>query len=101
MVTQHCTIGVDIGGTNIRAARISPSGAILQKRIVAGSRDRETAIGLITDLIREMDDPDTIAIGVGVPGRVDATRARCCPAAISTCPAATSNRDSNRPSASR
>jgi glucokinase len=74
MVTQHCTIGVDIGGTNIRAARISPSGAILQKKIVAGSRDRETAIGLISDLIHEMDDPDVIAIGVGVPGRVDATR---------------------------
>lgn len=74
MDMQHSTIGVDIGGTNMRAARISSSGAILTKKIVAGSRDRETAIGLISDLIREMDGPDIIAIGVGVPGRVDATR---------------------------
>lgn len=74
MVGQHCTIGVDIGGTNIRAARISPSGDILRKKIVAGSRDRETAIGLIADLIRDMDGPDVVAIGVGVPGRVDAAR---------------------------
>lgn len=71
---RDCTIGVDIGGTNIRAARISSSGAILRKKIVAGSRDRETAIGLITDLIGEMDGPDIIGIGVGVPGRVDAAR---------------------------
>ena len=74
MVMQDCTIGVDIGGTNIRAARISPSGAILNKKIVAGSRDRETAVALISDLIREMDGPDVIAIGVGVPGRVDAAK---------------------------
>ena len=72
MDMQDCTIGVDIGGTNIRAARISPSGEILRKKIVAGSRDRPTAIKLITDLISDMDAPDVIAIGIGVPGRVDA-----------------------------
>lgn len=69
---QDCTIGVDIGGTNIRAARISPSGEILRKKIVAGSRDRPSAIKIITDLISDMDAPDVIAIGIGVPGRVDA-----------------------------
>lgn len=69
---QDCTIGVDIGGTNIRVARISPSGEILRKKIIAGSRDRQTAIGLITDLIADMDGPDVTAIGIGVPGRVDA-----------------------------
>lgn len=72
METQRCTIGVDVGGTNIRAARISPAGEILRKKIVAGSRDRETAIGLIIGLIRELDGPETAAIGIGVPGRTDA-----------------------------
>jgi glucokinase len=71
MEKQHA-IGVDIGGTNIRAARISTEGEILSKKIVAGSRDRDTAIGLITDLIREMDGPDIAAIGFGVPGRTNA-----------------------------
>jgi glucokinase len=67
------TIGVDIGGTNIRAARISASGEIQAKKIVAGSRDPATAIDLIIGLIREMDVHGTAAaIGIGVPGRVDA-----------------------------
>ncbi|MBB4403796.1 MULTISPECIES: ROK family protein [Rhizobium/Agrobacterium group] len=68
---QDCTIGVDIGGTNIRAARISPQGEILRKKIVPGSRDPSTAIKLIFGLISEMDAPDVLAIGIGVPGRVD------------------------------
>ena len=72
MIMPDCTIGVDIGGTNIRAARISSSGAILRKKIVAGSRDCHTAIGLIADLIREMGGSEATAIGIGVPGRVDA-----------------------------
>ncbi len=72
METQHCAIGLDIGGTNIRAARISAAGEILSKKIVPGSRDRETAIGIISGLIREIDGPEVAAIGIGVPGRVDA-----------------------------
>lgn len=68
----HCAIGVDIGGTNIRAARISATGHMLSRKIVNGSRDREVAVGLIIGLIREMDGPDVVGIGVGVPGRVDA-----------------------------
>jgi glucokinase len=72
METQHYAIGVDIGGTNIRAARISTTGQIFNKKIIAGSRDRETAIDLIKNLIREMDGDDVVAIGIGVPGRVDA-----------------------------
>jgi glucokinase len=71
MQKQH-TIGVDIGGTNIRAAQISASGEILCKKIVNGSRDREMAIGMIIGLIREMDGPGIGAIGIGVPGRTNA-----------------------------
>jgi glucokinase len=72
METEQCTIGVDVGGTNIRAARISAAGDILEKKIVAGSRDREVAIGLISGLIRELDGPEIAAIGIGVPGRTNA-----------------------------
>src|SRR4051812_32458970 len=71
METQQQAIGVDIGGTNIRAARISATGEILSKKIVAGSRDRDMAIGMIVGLIREMDGPDIAAIGIGVPGRTN------------------------------
>jgi glucokinase len=72
METQQQTIGVDIGGTNIRAARISAAGEILCKKVAGGSRDREMAIGMIIGLIREMDGPDIAAIGIGVPGRTNA-----------------------------
>ncbi|MBO9100639.1 MULTISPECIES: ROK family protein [unclassified Rhizobium] len=72
MKTQQCAIGVDIGGTNIRAALISATGEILSKKVVPGSRDRETAIDIISGLIREIDGPQVVAIGIGVPGRVDA-----------------------------
>ena len=72
-MTKHpSAIGIDIGGTNIRAARISAAGEILSKTIVAGSRDRQTAIGIITDLIGQADSADVVAIGIGIPGRVDA-----------------------------
>jgi glucokinase len=72
MKAETVAIGVDIGGTNMRAARISRRGEILDKKIIAGSRDPGTAIELITGLIRGMDGPDVAAIGIGVPGRVDA-----------------------------
>lgn len=72
MENPSVAIGLDIGGTNMRVARISSSGEILAKKVVAGSRDPETAIALVTQLIAEMDGPEVVAIGVGVPGRVDA-----------------------------
>ncbi len=71
MSLEDFAIGVDVGGTNMRAARISPSGEILRKRSISGSRDPATALGLIRDLIRDMDGDGARAIGVGIPGRVD------------------------------
>lgn len=71
MTSGTFAIGIDVGGTNMRAARISPTGEILQKRAISGSRDPQTALGLIRDLVRGMDGPGACAIGVGIPGRVD------------------------------
>lgn len=71
MTSETFAIGVDIGGTNLRAARIAASGEILQKRITPGSRDPARALALIEELIREMDGKGAVAIGVGVPGRVN------------------------------
>lgn len=73
MLTEHFSIGIDVGGTNIRAARIADTGEILQKKSVAGSRDPHQALELIEALVREMDGPGHAAraIGVGTPGRVD------------------------------
>ncbi|WP_337270574.1 ROK family protein [Oryzifoliimicrobium ureilyticus] len=71
MSAGFCGIGVDIGGTNIRAAKISHDGAIVQKHAVAGSRSPDEALRIIKNLITALGADDVAAIGIGVPGRVD------------------------------
>ena len=71
MFSQPFAIGVDVGGTHVRAARISQSGEILSRRVVPGSRNSAKGLELIKDSIREMDGPGARAIGIGVPGRVN------------------------------
>lgn len=65
-------IGLDIGGTRMRVARIDADGRILDKKIIPGTRDPEKAMALFEELIAGFDTPDVAAIGIGVPGRVDA-----------------------------
>ena len=67
-------IGVDIGGTNLRAARAGADGAILERRRTASARDPEAVMDRLIALIEALDAPDVAAIGIGVPGRVDAAR---------------------------
>lgn len=67
-------IGIDIGGTNLRAARISGTGEILERLAEKSAPDAELVLGRIADMVRLLDTPDVAAIGVGVPGRVDARR---------------------------
>jgi glucokinase len=64
-------IGVDIGGTNVRVARISPNGAILDRRSERTSRDPVALLERLSSLIEAMIDSDVSAVGIGVPGRVD------------------------------
>lgn len=68
------SIGIDIGGTNLRAARISETGEILKRVAEKSAPDPELVLGRIADMVRLLDTPDVKAIGVGVPGRVDARR---------------------------
>lgn len=64
-------IGVDVGGTRIRVARISQAGKLLKRVIEPVRQDRE---GFTDQLLRLVDslrtDGDT-AVGIGIPGRVD------------------------------
>ena len=71
MSSERFTIGVDIGGTNLRGARISQSGEILEKKVLSGSRDSFEAVEFIKQLIRELHSEGAVAIGIGVPGRVN------------------------------
>jgi glucokinase len=66
-------IGIDIGGTNLRAARVSETGAILDYVTERISRDSiAVVVARIVDLVRRLDRADVAAVGIGIPGRVDA-----------------------------
>lgn len=65
------TIGIDIGGTKLRAARVTASGVIEAARSERVDRDPERLMERLLDFIRELDAPGVDGIGIGVPGRVD------------------------------
>jgi glucokinase len=65
------TIGIDIGGTHIRAARVSAEGRILDQRKAKTTRQADVVLNDVIKMITALRDSETIAIGVGVPSRVD------------------------------
>lgn len=64
-------VGIDIGGTNLRAARVTATGRVVARSRAASDPDPETVLERLFALVAEVDDPSVVAIGVGVPGRVD------------------------------
>ena len=64
-------IGVDVGGTRIRVARISRDGEILERVIEPVHQDRQGFADQILRLIGGMRGDDTVGVGVGIPGRVE------------------------------
>src|SRR5262249_3237419 len=71
------SIGVDLGGTNLRAAAISSDGEILDK--ISGrtelSEGRDTVIadivGAIVTLRDRRSDSRLVGVGIGVPGFIE------------------------------
>ncbi len=64
-------IGIDIGGTGIKAARVSADGAILAQASEATARTPPEVLAQIDKLIAALDDLAVATIGIGVPSRVD------------------------------
>lgn len=77
-----CVIGVDIGGTNLRLALASLSGAILGRwsRSTVGIREPQTIVHLIREgvdallLEKSCSRSDLMAIAAGAPGITDSER---------------------------
>jgi glucokinase len=69
-------IGIDIGGTHTRAARISSAGKILKHQSCSTARSAEDMLAILEHFIETLREPSTPAIGIGVPGRVDARSQR-------------------------
>jgi len=69
-------IGIDLGGTNIKAALVHHKKGIMEKETIPTHADLgpKHVLGRIADLIRELEDlsKDTIiGIGMGIPGMVN------------------------------
>ncbi len=66
------TIGVDMGGTNIRAARIGDQGIEAMRSIPCPSKaSKEEVIDSLVNLIDPLMSPDVVAIGAGIPSVID------------------------------
>jgi glucokinase len=74
---SHSAIGVDLGGTFIKAARVSPESGILHQ--LSGETGAELGPRVVLDRIAEMvsflldnvEGPAVSGIGIGTPGSVD------------------------------
>ena len=64
------TIGIDIGGTNIRAAHVDAEGR-LSRHLKVRTDSHPSTPELVVDLCRELLDDDVQGIGIGIPGRLD------------------------------
>lgn len=68
-------IGLDIGGTHLRAARVR--GPEIEARATAGSaRDPHDVLARCLALVDEVRTAEVTAIGIGIPGQVDAEARR-------------------------
>lgn len=68
---MRSAIGIDIGGTHLRAARVDAEGRVLATARDRSDRDPELVLRRVEALIARLDDAAVAAIGIGVPGRVD------------------------------
>lgn len=68
-------IGVDLGGTQLRAALVDAAGSVFATRRVRTDRDGgpQSVIAQIDRLIGEVSHGSLKAIGIGIPGSIDAT----------------------------
>lgn len=68
---ERTAIGIDIGGTHLRAARVAADGTILARAKAASAADPKAVLKRVEALIAEVRDDMVAGIGIGVPGRVD------------------------------
>jgi glucokinase len=67
-------LGVDVGGTRIRVARIARSGALLERLVEPVTPERRAFLDQLVALLTRMRMASDRAVGIGLPGRVDAAR---------------------------
>ena len=64
-------IGIDVGGTNIKAARVSALGVVLAQASQPTAKSSAAVMAQIDNLIAACDHKNVAGIGIGIPSRVD------------------------------
>ncbi len=67
------SVGLDVGGTRIRAARVSADGQSQDRVIEPVSSDRDGFTAQVLRLIATVREESSRAVGIGIPGRVSGT----------------------------
>jgi glucokinase len=77
MADEANYIGIDLGGTHVRAACVDAAGRIRAvDRQQTSKAGPDAVIRQIVDLVSRLREPDSRGIGIGVPGAIDATTGR-------------------------
>ena len=63
-------VGIDIGGTRVKGALVSPAARVLDSRSVATPTDADELTCAVTDLVAHLRDERTEAVGIASPGVV-------------------------------
>ncbi|MBS1721516.1 MAG: ROK family protein [Armatimonadetes bacterium] len=76
-MAESCVIGVDLGGTNVRAAAYAADGRVVGKRAEAESRAQSGTAAIVDAVVStvqavqaSLDNP-AAAVGIAVPGHID------------------------------
>ena len=65
-------IGVDLGGTKVEGIRLKDNGQIDKKiRVSTPTKNYDSVITSICNLISDLQTPDRISVGIGTPGTLD------------------------------
>lgn len=72
MTDGATALGIDVGGTNLRIAEIDAAGRILSRHAERVTNGREAFSNRLAELVAAHRSPNVAAIGIGIPGRVDA-----------------------------
>jgi glucokinase len=73
--SRRLTIGVDVGGTNVRAARIGPDGQ-MSGLLKVRTDSMPSVPDVVAALVGRLMSDDVVAVGVGIPGRLDRDRSK-------------------------
>ena len=73
--SRRLAIGVDVGGTNVRAARIAPDGQ-MSGLLKVRTDSMPSVPDVVEALVRRLLSDDVVAVGVGIPGRLDHDRGK-------------------------